>query len=336
MSQGPAAVTATRRRTKSIEQWLPLHVSQYLLDTAHLCTVEHGAYLLLLMTAWTRGAVLPNDDRALASIARLSVAQWKRIRPRIEPFFSVVGDTWVQKRLTAEYDKASERSRSFAERGRLGGRPKRLPSPQAPNANDLGAESYSFPPALRQQNAQVALLDKPSDVQLTTNTVGEVSPTTPLGRHKRRPPDEAKPIAKAILERLNGRAGRSFQAVDATLNPIVGLLRRGVTQAQLELVVDGMCARWGPDPQQAEYLRPKTLFAPSNFWNYLGNLESTSATDAASPWSSWAGIVAIGAKHGISEADHATPPAFRAAVIDAAERAGELTPERAQTLRHTR
>lgn len=82
---------------------MPLWTDAYLADAGHLTTLEHGAYLLLLMTMWRNGGVLPNDDKRLARFARLSGQQWQRIKPTIMEFFDVEGDEITQGRLTAEY-----------------------------------------------------------------------------------------------------------------------------------------------------------------------------------------------------------------------------------------
>lgn len=82
---------------------LPLWTDAYLGDTTHLTTIEHGAYLLLLMTAWrTRDCSLPDDDRLLARYARCTAGQWKRLRPVLEPFFVSENGQWRQSRLTDE------------------------------------------------------------------------------------------------------------------------------------------------------------------------------------------------------------------------------------------
>lgn len=69
--------------------FMPLYVADYMSDAAHLSTLEHGAYLLLIMTYWQRGEPLPNDDKKLARICRLTPLQWKRIKPQILEFFDV-------------------------------------------------------------------------------------------------------------------------------------------------------------------------------------------------------------------------------------------------------
>jgi uncharacterized protein YdaU (DUF1376 family) len=82
---------------------LPLWTDAYLGDTTHLTTIEHGAYLLLLMTAWRApGTRLPDDDRLLARYARLTGGQWARIKPVISDFFAVENGWWLQSRLTDE------------------------------------------------------------------------------------------------------------------------------------------------------------------------------------------------------------------------------------------
>ena len=82
---------------------LPLWTDAYLGDTTHLTTIEHGAYLLLLMAAWrTKDKTLPADDRLLARYAKLTPAQWKRMKPVIAEFFNEENGRWSQSRLTDE------------------------------------------------------------------------------------------------------------------------------------------------------------------------------------------------------------------------------------------
>lgn len=106
---------------------LPLWTDAYLGDTTHLTTIEHGAYLLLLMTAWrTRDCALPDDDRLLARYARLSAQQWKRMRPILEPFFRVEDGAWTQRRLSDERDAVKRFRESQSEKGKKGGKAKSL------------------------------------------------------------------------------------------------------------------------------------------------------------------------------------------------------------------
>jgi len=81
----------------------PLWTDAYLGDTTHLTTIEHGAYLLLLIVAWrSKDGALPDDDIMLARYSKLRLNHWKRMRPIIEPFFLVQDSTWVQLRLKDE------------------------------------------------------------------------------------------------------------------------------------------------------------------------------------------------------------------------------------------
>lgn len=83
---------------------MPLYVSDYLGDTRRLTTLEHGAYLLLIMEYWLHGGI-PDDDSELAEIAGLEPEEWARIRNRLARLFM---PGWRHKRIDAELAKAAE------------------------------------------------------------------------------------------------------------------------------------------------------------------------------------------------------------------------------------
>lgn len=98
---------------------LQLWTDAYLGDTTHLTTIEHGAYLLLLMTAWrTRDVSLPDDDKLLARYARMNAAQWGRIKPTIAAFFTISGGVWRQSRLTDEAKAVRQKRESQSRAGK--------------------------------------------------------------------------------------------------------------------------------------------------------------------------------------------------------------------------
>lgn len=88
--------------------WMPLYVADYLKDTGHLTTAEHGAYLLLIMHYWANGS-LPPDDRKLARIARMTDREWKTSRDTLAEFFDA---SWRHERIEKELAEAAEKSES--------------------------------------------------------------------------------------------------------------------------------------------------------------------------------------------------------------------------------
>ena len=90
--------------------YMPLFVADYLADTAHLTTAQHGAYLLLIMNYWQRGAPLPNDDARLAKIARMSRRDWDRNRNTICEFFTVEENMLCHPRIASELSRVASKS----------------------------------------------------------------------------------------------------------------------------------------------------------------------------------------------------------------------------------
>lgn len=97
--------------------WMPLYVGDYLGDTGHLTTTQHGAYLLLMMHYWRKGQ-LPDDDRQLSKIAKLPLKTWCEYRPTLQDFFY---DGWKHKRIDAELEKMMRVSAKRAIAGQKGG-----------------------------------------------------------------------------------------------------------------------------------------------------------------------------------------------------------------------
>lgn len=106
---------------------LPLWTDAYLGDTTHLTTIEHGAYLLLLMVAWrTADCALPDDDRLLARYARLEPRQWKRVKPILAEFFVIEDGKWTQGRLVDEREAVRTYRQKQSEKGVASGKARAL------------------------------------------------------------------------------------------------------------------------------------------------------------------------------------------------------------------
>lgn len=99
--------------------YMKFYPGDYLMDTTHLTTEEHGAYLLLLMNYWTRGGALPNDDRRLARVSKLTIRRWKAVRPSLEEFFLIDDHTWIHKRVEVELKNARKIRINASKAGRM-------------------------------------------------------------------------------------------------------------------------------------------------------------------------------------------------------------------------
>ena len=97
--------------------WMPLYIGDYLGDTGHLTTTQHGAYLLLMMHYWRKGE-LPDDDKQLSKITKLPLKVWTEYRETLQDFFY---DGWRHKRIDAELYKTMTISEKRASAGHLGG-----------------------------------------------------------------------------------------------------------------------------------------------------------------------------------------------------------------------
>jgi uncharacterized protein YdaU (DUF1376 family) len=96
--------------------WFPFYVGDYLADTMHLTTQEHGAYLLILCHQWRQGHI---DEAELTSVCRLDADTWSNTYVRLKKLLSIDQEgRWFSSRLdrekatwTEKHEKAREKAR---------------------------------------------------------------------------------------------------------------------------------------------------------------------------------------------------------------------------------
>lgn len=146
---------------------MPWYVADYLADTSHLTTEQHGAYCLMLMAAWKAGGSLPNDDGQLAAVCRMTPSKWKGSRGILLKFFLVDGERVIHKRVTAERVKAQTISEKKSANGK-GGAAKRW---QSDGEGDGKAMASAM--ANAQQNDAPSPSPSPSESSVPKGTGGE-------------------------------------------------------------------------------------------------------------------------------------------------------------------
>ena len=98
---------------------MPVYIGDYLADTMHLSTEQHGAYLLLLFHLWRRG-ILPDDDVVLAQITGLPISAWSLCRIVLAEFFEIHDGLWHHGRVERERIKVAAKQQSNSSRAKLG------------------------------------------------------------------------------------------------------------------------------------------------------------------------------------------------------------------------
>jgi len=108
--------------------YLQFHPSDYLADTQHLTTTEHGAYLLLIFNYWQQGHPLKDCDRRFSNITRLPAIQWMDMRAIIEEFFTIQDGVWIHNRIEDDLAYVREKVAKAKSAGEASGRSRRKPS----------------------------------------------------------------------------------------------------------------------------------------------------------------------------------------------------------------
>lgn len=157
---------------------MPLWTDAYMGDTTHLTTIEHGAYLLLLIALWrSKEKKLPADDKLLARYAKTTPGQWARMKPVIMAFFKVDGGSITQGRLTDEANAVKQRRKSQSDKAKARWR--------KTNEND---DAGAMPDASR-TDASLNPTPKPLTPISPSDENEQTASTTPVREQPFDPPD---------------------------------------------------------------------------------------------------------------------------------------------------
>ena len=97
--------------------YIQLYVADYLADTMHLTTEEHGAYLLLIMNYWQTGKPIPKSR--LAPIARISNGRWNSVENSLKEFFvENENGSWLHERIEGDLEKVYSKSTQASKAGK--------------------------------------------------------------------------------------------------------------------------------------------------------------------------------------------------------------------------
>lgn len=112
--------------------YMQFYVADYLADTMHLTTEEHGAYMLLIMNYWQRGKPLDNSNDRLASVARLSNDRWISVQRTLEEFFEIDGDLWIHHRIESELDHVRKQQKQRSQAGKASAKARKTKASERP------------------------------------------------------------------------------------------------------------------------------------------------------------------------------------------------------------
>lgn len=183
--------------------YMPLYIADYMADAAHLSTLEHGAYMLLIMTYWQRGKPLPNSNERLANVARMSNEQWLSVRTTIAEFFHDDGETWTHKRIESELARFLDKS----EKARAAGK--------ASAQQRLSKRSTSVQQTFNHTDTDT---DKYINTEEPAKT--NVLPISPKPEKKKK--STSIPIDFHVTEELrNWATGKGINNIDSHLEPFI-------------------------------------------------------------------------------------------------------------------
>jgi uncharacterized phage protein (TIGR02220 family) len=230
------------------------HIGDYAVHTRHLSLLEDLAYRRLIDWYYTNEKPIPPDPEKAARLIGMQ-DHAKEVSNILSDFFLKSDAGYINKRCDKEISKYKEKA----------DRAKNANSHRWKSETDLKSDTKSDADQLPTNNQE----------PVTNNQIKDLSGEPDPDPHADSKPKNAELKAQAseILQFLNSKTGRNYQAVNGTLKPLMARLREGFTVTQCRQVIAKKARDWAANEKMEPYLRPKTLFAQENFSNYVGELE---------------------------------------------------------------
>ena len=124
--------------------WMAFNIDDYVSNTLHLTTRQHGGYILLICAAWKAKGRLPGADAALMAIAKLTPKEWKEDGEALKAFLTRNGDGWVHERVMFEWNEADSLISAKSKGGKKGAKKRwegRTKTTETPNDTPIGHPS---------------------------------------------------------------------------------------------------------------------------------------------------------------------------------------------------
>lgn len=192
--------------------YMQLYVADYLADTSHLTTTEHGAYLLLMFNYWQRGQSFKAKDeqslnKRLATVARMSVDEWTGVADSLREFFNTSSTEWRHERIERDLNAVHAKSSKASAAGKASAARRKSKNP--PNEPTDVATDVEQP---LQQSSNHTDTDTDTDLKNTLSHAGadfedadapdEPPKVAPFAMHLEWAPDERSLTARAKMAGL--------------------------------------------------------------------------------------------------------------------------------------
>lgn len=186
--------------------YMQLYVADYLADTMHLTTEEHGAYLLLIMNYWQTGK--PLQVNRLQSISKLSNKRWTDVERTLNEYFTVSDGEWHHDRVEFELSKVRAKSAQASKAGKA-----------SAAARSTGQEKQALSTDV-QRGVSTALNHTDTEADTDTKHKKKYIPPVPDGVD----PDLWKEYLKT---RTKLKAPNTERAINTLTNKLVKLVDKG-------------------------------------------------------------------------------------------------------------
>lgn len=138
-----------------ISRWMPLVIGDHLVETAMMTPEQEGCHVRLLIHQWRHGN-LPNDDRMLAQICRISLKKWLcAVRKVVLSLYRREGDSWENLSLSREREKWVSRTEKLRKSGKSAA-DKRWVTHAKPNAESMPYTGTGTPTPASQDGLRFA------------------------------------------------------------------------------------------------------------------------------------------------------------------------------------